>query len=107
MSSPGPGSQHDRADASGALQLVWDSVDTIRSFDPGYVAEPGSSRMFLAFRLDSPAAVDATYDRVVAAGYHGHLAPWDAFWGERYARIHDPDGNSVVLFADPAGSSPG
>jgi uncharacterized glyoxalase superfamily protein PhnB len=62
--------------------------------------------MFLAFRLDSPVAVDATYDRLVAAGCHGHLSPWDAFWGERYARIHDPDGNSVDLFADPAGSSP-
>ena len=58
--------------------------------------------MFLAFKLDSPAAVDATYDQLVAAGYNGHLAPWDAFWGERYARIHDPDGNSIDLFADLA-----
>src|SRR6266567_926795 len=66
---------HVEAALPGGLQLVWDSVDTIRSFDPGYVA----------------------------AGYNGHLAPWDAFWGERYARIHDPDGNSVDLFADRPG----
>lgn len=97
---------HVEAALPSGLQLVWDSVDMIRSFDPGYAAAPGDSRMFLAFRLDSPAAVDAAYDRLVAAGYNGHLAPWDAFWGERYARIHDPDGNSVDLFADPAGSSP-
>jgi uncharacterized glyoxalase superfamily protein PhnB len=27
------------------------------------------------------------------------LAPWDAFWGQRYATVLDPDGNSVDLFA--------
>jgi catechol 2,3-dioxygenase-like lactoylglutathione lyase family enzyme len=93
---------HVEAALPGGLQLVWDSVDIIRSFDPGYVAASGSARVFLAFKLDSPAAVDATYDQLVSVGYHGHLAPWDAFWGERYARILDPDGNSVDLFADPA-----
>ena len=82
-----------------------DSTDIIRSFDPGYVAAPGSARTFLAFKLDSPAAVDATYGQLVAAGYHGHLAPWDAFWGEHYARIHDPDGNTVDLFAGPAANA--
>jgi catechol 2,3-dioxygenase-like lactoylglutathione lyase family enzyme len=93
---------HVEAALPGGLRLVWDSVDIIRSFDPGYVAASGSARVFLAFKLDSPAAVDATYGQLVAAGYNGHLAPWDAFWGERYARIDDPDGNSVDLFADPA-----
>ncbi len=24
---------------------------------------------------------------------------WDAFWGQRYAILHDPDGNGVDLFA--------
>jgi catechol 2,3-dioxygenase-like lactoylglutathione lyase family enzyme len=95
---------HVAAALPGGLQLVWDSVDLIRRFDPDYVAASGSARVFLAFKLDSPAAVDATYDQLITAGYNGHLAPWDAFWGERYARIHDPDGNSVDLFADPAPS---
>jgi uncharacterized glyoxalase superfamily protein PhnB len=39
------------------------------------------------------------YDRVVAAGHHGKTAPWDAFWGQRYATVLDPDGNQVDLFA--------
>jgi catechol 2,3-dioxygenase-like lactoylglutathione lyase family enzyme len=93
---------HVAAAMPGGLQLVWDSVDMIRSFDPDYHAASGNGRVFLAFKLDSPAAVDATYDRLVTAGYNGHRPPWDAFWGERYARIHDPDGNSVDLFADLA-----
>lgn len=96
---------HVEATLPGGLQLVWDTVDMIRSFDPGYGVASGSARIFLAFKLDSPAAVDTTYDQLVAAGYDGHLAPWDAFWGERYARINDPDGNSVDLFADPAANA--
>lgn len=83
----------------GGLRLAWDTVDTIRSFDPTYDQPSGSPRIGLAFRLETPSDVDATYRRVVDAGYEGHLAPWDAFWGQRYAVIHDPDGNSVDLFA--------
>ena len=48
---------------------------------------------------DSPADVDATYDALVDAGAGRHLAPWDAFWGQRYAVVLDPDGNPVDLFA--------
>ena len=32
------------------------------------------------------------------AGAEAHKEPWDAFWGMRYAIVHDPDGNSVELF---------
>jgi len=32
-------------------------------------------------------------------GHRAHKAPWDAFWGQRYAQVLDPDGNSVDLFA--------
>jgi uncharacterized glyoxalase superfamily protein PhnB len=36
---------------------------------------------------------------LTAAGHHGKTAPWDAFWGQRYATVLDPDGNQVDLFA--------
>jgi catechol 2,3-dioxygenase-like lactoylglutathione lyase family enzyme len=83
----------------GGLRLAWDTIENVRSFDPDHPAPSGSSSVGLAFLVDSPAEVDATYDRLVAAGYHGHKPPWDAFWGQRYALIRDPDGNSVDLFA--------
>ena len=83
----------------GGLRIAWDTVETIRSFDPGYQAAAGQSRVGLAFRLDTPAEVDAVYEALVAAGYVGHKPPWDAFWGQRYALVHDPDGNPVDLFA--------
>jgi catechol 2,3-dioxygenase-like lactoylglutathione lyase family enzyme len=83
----------------GGLRLLIDTEDTIRSFNPEWTAPTGSSRAALALACDSPAEVDATYAAMVDAGFDGHLAPWDAFWGQRYASIHDPDGNPVDLFA--------
>jgi catechol 2,3-dioxygenase-like lactoylglutathione lyase family enzyme len=83
----------------GGLRVAWDTVETVRSFDPDYETPSGSPRIGLAFRLDTPVEVDATYEKLVAAGYQGHKEPWDAFWGQRYALVHDPDGNAVDLFA--------
>jgi hypothetical protein len=31
--------------------------------------------------------------------YEGYREPWDAFCGQRYAMVKDPDGNPVDLFA--------
>jgi uncharacterized glyoxalase superfamily protein PhnB len=53
----------------------------------------------LTFLCNSPAEVDTTYAQLTAQGYAGHKAPYDAFWGQRYAQIEDPDGNVVDLFA--------
>jgi catechol 2,3-dioxygenase-like lactoylglutathione lyase family enzyme len=82
----------------GGLKLAFDTVETIRSFDPSWSPPSGSPRAGLAFACDSPAEVDKLYGELVAAGYEGHKEPWDAFWGMRYAVLHDPDGNSVDLF---------
>ena len=82
----------------GGLRLAFDTEATIASFHPSW--KPGDGgRIGLAFALPDPAAVDAAYDELVGAGYHGELAPFDAFWGMRYATVHDPDGTGVDLFA--------
>ncbi|MFH8581246.1 VOC family protein [Streptomyces zaomyceticus] len=86
----------------GGLRLAWDTEDVVRSFDPGRQRPEGGNRIELAFRCGGPAAVDAMYEELVAAGYQGHLKPWDAFWGQRYAVVLDPDGSGVSLFADAA-----
>ena len=82
----------------GGLRLAFDTHDTIRSFDPSFTV-PTAGGIGLAFACDSPSDVDATYSDLVGAGYAGHLPPWDAFWGQRYASLRDPDGNGVDLFA--------
>jgi uncharacterized glyoxalase superfamily protein PhnB len=83
-------------------RLAWDTVALIKSFNPDWV-EPVGHRMGLAFKCASPAEVDELYRAVVAAGYTGHKEPWDAFWGQRYAQVIDPDGNIVDLFAPLGG----
>jgi len=87
----------------GGLRLAFDTEATIASFHPAW--KPGTGgRVSLAFAFPDPAAVDAAYAQLTAAGYHGELAPFDAFWGMRYAIVHDPDGTGVDLFATlPAG----
>jgi catechol 2,3-dioxygenase-like lactoylglutathione lyase family enzyme len=83
----------------GGLRLAWDTVEVITGFDPGWRPATGSARVSLAFRCSEPAEVDRWYAEMTGDGYHGHLPPWDAVWGQRYAVLHDPDGNAVDLFA--------
>lgn len=92
------GEPHVELTLPGGLRLAWDTLETIQSFDPGF-EKPERSGIGLAFLLPTPADVDSTYEELVAAGYHGHKPPWDAFWGQRYAVVKDPDGNGVDLFA--------
>jgi catechol 2,3-dioxygenase-like lactoylglutathione lyase family enzyme len=90
---------HVEAALPGGMRFGWDTVATIRSFDPDYTKSEGGNNVGLAFLCESPAAVDKTHADLVAAGYQSHKDPWDAFWGQRYACIEDPDGNVVDLFA--------
>ncbi|MFF0741645.1 VOC family protein [Streptomyces sp. NPDC004111] len=81
------------------VRVLWDTEEVMRSFDPQWQKPEGGDRVGLAFLCESPAEVDAVYDDLVAAGYQGHLKPWDAVWGQRYAVVLDPDGCGVSLFA--------
>ena len=84
----------------GGMRVAFDTEGVIRSFDPGWSSpDRGGHRVALAFACESPAEVDRAWDDLTDAGYEGHLPPWDAFWGMRYAVVHDPDGTPVDLFA--------
>jgi uncharacterized glyoxalase superfamily protein PhnB len=80
------------------MRLMLDSEDVIRSFRPEWTRETGN-QVALALECESPAEVDEIYARVTAAGFHGEKEPWDAFWGQRYAQLQDPDGVPVDLYA--------
>jgi uncharacterized glyoxalase superfamily protein PhnB len=86
--------------AFGGIRIAFDTEDTIKSYDAAWSRPAsGGHRVALAFDCGSPDEVDAAWAEIIGAGYHGHLAPWDAFWGMRYAVLHDPDGTPVDLFA--------
>jgi uncharacterized glyoxalase superfamily protein PhnB len=79
-------------------RLAWDTEDVIKSFTPDWHA-PNGSRVTIAFKCENAAEVDVTFKRIINKGYRVHKEPWDAFWGQRYAQVVDPDGNVVDLFA--------
>ena len=82
----------------GGFRLAWDELEMIKSFNPHWV-EPHGHRMGLAFKCENAAEVDSLYQRVLAEGFRSYKEPWDAFWGQRYAIVLDPDDNPVDLFA--------
>ena len=61
--------------------------------------KPHGSGVVLCFKQDSPELVDATFKTITAAGFTSVKEPWDAFWGQRYASVLDPDGNQIDIFA--------
>ena len=97
---------HAEAHLPGGLRVMWDTEEGIREFDPGWTAPEGSARMSLAFLCEYPDEVDRLYAELTEAGYAGQREPWDAFWGQRYATVADPDGNGVDLFAWLPGQGP-
>jgi len=90
---------HVECEGPGGVRIMFDTVSVIHSFDPDWTAPIGGPAMSLAFECADPAEVDATVAQVVQAGFNVHKVPWDAFWGQRYATVSDPDGNHVDLFA--------
>jgi uncharacterized glyoxalase superfamily protein PhnB len=90
---------HAEVTLPGGLRLLFDTEETVRSFHPGWTPVAGAGRIGMAFAVSDAAGVDALYADLIGAGYHGELEPFDAFWGQRYATVQDPDGNGVDLFA--------
>lgn len=90
----------------GGLRMAFDTREVITSFDPTWTPSSGGHALGLAFACDDAADVDRVHAELLAAGYGSHLEPWDAVWGQRYAAIVDPDGNTVDLFA-PLQATPG
>ena len=93
------GHGHVEAPLAGGLRFALDTEESIRSFDPDWTPPSGGHRVAVAFRCESPEEVDRLYQDLTGAGAPGHNPPWDAFWGQRYAQVSDPDGNVIDLFA--------
>ena len=88
---------HAEAMLGSSVRLMLDTEAMLRQIDPDWSATPGG-RLGLAVRLPDPGAVDLLYAELAAEGL-GVKAPWDAFWGQRYAVVSDPDGLHLDLYA--------
>ncbi|HHB81541.1 MAG TPA: glyoxalase [Aliiroseovarius sp.] len=94
----GADDQHVEATAApGQVRLMIDAAALATQLI-GEAPRPGNGSAF-ALLFSSPAEVDAAAAAGAAAGGVITAQPWDAFWGQRYCTIQDPDGYKVDLFA--------
>ena len=91
---------HVTAVATGGVDVMFDVEDVVKGFDTSWARKPGRGSVAKAFRCGDGAEVDATVAAIADAGHEVYLEPWDAFWGQRYAVVVDPDGTHVDVFAD-------
>ncbi len=93
---------HRTAGMGGEVDLDLDSTAFASQWDAGWPAsQPG---VVVGFRLATREDVDDLYEELTGDGHVGQQAPYDAFWGARYAIVEDPSGNAVGLMSpiDPA-----
>jgi catechol 2,3-dioxygenase-like lactoylglutathione lyase family enzyme len=93
-----PDEDHVDAFLPNGVRFMLDSEEVMRSFRADWSRQTGN-QLALALECGSPAEVDEVYARVTAEGFRGEKEPWDAFWGQRYALLVDPDGVEVALYA--------
>ncbi len=94
-----PETGHYEAELGGGVRLMLDSEAVMASFTEGFETPTGNDRVSFAVACDTPADVDRAHKELTAAGYPSVREPFDAFWGQRYATVADPDGNHVDLYA--------
>lgn len=82
---------------TGEIRLMFDTVELLTKLNG--VAPHPPTHSIVAVLCDSPEDVDRVADLVHEAGFSVIKRPWNAFWGQRYAVLQDPDGYLVDLFA--------
>jgi uncharacterized glyoxalase superfamily protein PhnB len=90
---------HVEAQLPGGMRYALDTEDVMRAFDAEWRRPNGGHLTGGAFHCDSPEEVDRVYAELLQAGGSAHKEPWDAFWGQRYAQVKDPDGTVLDLYA--------
>ena len=94
---------HAEATLPGGVRYMLDTEEIMRGFDPEWKRPSDGHMVGGAFRCESPEEVDSVYQELLDAGATPHKEPWDAFWGQRYAQLKDPDGTVIDLYASLPG----
>lgn len=92
----------------GVVLAVWDA-QLIRDSTgvPAQVGEPEGHGVMIAVELDSPDAIDETYERLAARGVDFYRPPADYPWNARCIYFPGPCGEFWEFFAWREGGKPG
>lgn len=99
------GAHHVDITMPSGLIVHFDSAALAKVYDRGWREPTGSgTRNVLSFKVSPGEEVDRIHDELTALGYSSAQAPYDTFWGARYAIVEDPDGNHIGIMgpSDPA-----
>lgn len=93
------GVHHASAEDAG-VDLDVDSTTFAQIWNTGWRGRGDlAGRIVVGLSVASRAEVDRLYGEMTAAGHRGLQAPYDAFWGARYAVVEAPDGVAVGLMS--------
>ncbi len=81
----------------GSAKLMIDSFQMLLDVT-GKSPTPANHSVF-AIEYESSEEVNKVANAIKDAGFEVEKEPWDAFWGQRYAILVDPDGYKVDLYA--------
>lgn len=90
---------HVEAQLPGGMRYALDTEGVMRMFDANWQRPTGGHAVGGAFRCESPEEVDGVFRDLLGLGGTAHKEPFDAFWGQRYAQVKDPDGTVIDLYA--------
>jgi uncharacterized glyoxalase superfamily protein PhnB len=93
---------HFEAKTQSGIRIMLDTVSFLKKVNPNWKKTENPSTT-LGFAKESTTEVDELCNLIKNSGYQIVKKPWDAFWGQRYACVLDPDGNQIDIFA-PIGS---
>ena len=85
----------------GEVRLMIDTAELMEQLTGARPVPPNHSSFALV--CESVEEVNALAEALRSAGHRITTEPWDAFWGQRYATVKDPDGYTMDLFAALAG----
>ena len=79
------------------IKLMIDTKEMIKSV---IGCEPKVSNFStFAILYNTATEVDDVYQNLKASKFEVEKEPWDAFWGQRYCVVKDPDGHLIDLYA--------
>ena len=84
----------------------WDPSFDVHS-ETEQPVRPQRYPMILEFYVKEQSILEAKYAEMVAFGYQSYREPYRTSFGMWFAMLKDPDGNTILISADPADASEG